>query len=64
MTKGLRRVFDAGRAEVQPVDASSSLARSTSSRLALAGCRRLALMNETSRWGEVGQQKPVDEVAR
>ena len=51
------------RAKARPEDLRSIRSRSTSSRLALAGCRRLALMNETSRWGEVGQQKPVDEVA-
>ena len=40
----------------------STPATSTSSRLAPAGRERLALMNETSRWGEVGRQKPVLEV--
>ena len=53
--RGLRQGFDAGRAEVQPADAGAVPARSTSSRLALAGCRRLALMNETDGWVEVGR---------
>ena len=43
-------------------DDGAEPSRSTSSRLALTGRERLALMNETGRWGEVGRQKPVLEV--
>jgi len=55
VTKGLEMVSIRDRAEARPEDLRSIRSKSTSSRLALADCRRLALMNETDGWVEVGR---------
>jgi len=61
--EGLKKCAPGESKKGTPGHAGAVPARSTSSRLALASRERLALMNETRRWGEVGQQKPVLEVA-